>query len=67
MCTDIDTTESGLSEKNVDESVTVNECYDEQSFSRDIGTITEPNEALPSSRTPLDGCFYSFNLTIQYY
>ena len=40
---DINTTEPGLHEKNVDESVTVTECDDEQSFSRDIDTITEPN------------------------
>ena len=36
-----DTTEPGSGEINVDE------CDDEQSFSRDIGTITEPSEALP--------------------
>ena len=35
------TTEPGSGEINVDE------CDDEQSFSRDIGTITEPSEALP--------------------
>ena len=44
---DIDAIEPGLGEKNVDELVIVNECDDEQSFSRDIETITEPNEVLP--------------------
>ena len=38
---DNDTIEPGLGEINIDE------CDDEQSFSTDIGTITEPNEALP--------------------
>ena len=47
MANDVNTIETGLGEKNVDESVTVNECDDEQSFSKDIGTTTEPNEALP--------------------
>ena len=32
MANDVNTIETGLSEKNVDESVTVNECDDEQSF-----------------------------------
>ena len=47
MANDVNTIETGLGEKNVDESVTVNECDDEQSFWKDIGTTTEPNEALP--------------------
>ena len=36
--------------KKIDKSATVTECEDEKSFSRDIGTSTVPNEALPTVR-----------------
>ena len=45
MKNNIYTIEPGLGEVNVDKPVAANKCDVEQSLSRDIGTITEPNES----------------------
>ena len=45
MKNNIYTIEPGLGEVNVDKPVAANKFDVEQSLSRDIGTITEPNES----------------------